>query len=572
MPPISSSIRRRLPTGWCAMPRSSAGKTSWQEPTAASDRGSATRKSPGQSSKPWPRAPASRPRSCGGNKQPLRKPFALLRAPSKISRGRASVSSRTSITSFQHGVLESIYESFVKVAVKFLLSTPKMLLSKPTPVIRNSYPLLSDSSIRRLERQNIIPHRCRNQATGLDGPMDSARLALRGQHRFPIGLSFLQHPKTGFRKMTGHRHLGAVVAASGFNPLVKLADVLVVTALAIEDCAVGGFHKRPLQINIDIAAYRPVMKLSATGVLARHQATVACQLLGTVKPFNAADLGPHDHCQDLAHSRQALEPDGLRARSKNLDHIGFNGFKILDYLVELIENVIESLFSVRRKLARQFFDDLAAPFTKSIADFVHAIAVLTQSRMHAVLQLGSLPAKDHPSARQLTGISNPTRSDLYRRQGPCALQQVQALGVEFIALVDVANHQFRQTCVDQLRLSSPGFNLIDHPVPITHGLYGHRRTRTPSLNEVLDAPAAMHQPTRVQRLALWVLDSCPGVMLVNIQCNVFHNVSPPRCVLPSTAVTVCIAFIVIRLTWKSLEHPANLMDAGNLCRHDEIFI
>src|SRR5262249_38281602 len=91
----------------------------------------------------------------------------------------------SSITSFQHGVLESIYESFVKVAVKFLLSTPKMLLSKPTPVIHNSYPLLSDSSIRRLERQNIIPQRCRNQWTGLDGPMDSARLALRGQHRFP---------------------------------------------------------------------------------------------------------------------------------------------------------------------------------------------------------------------------------------------------------------------------------------------------------------------------------------------------------------------------------------------------
>jgi hypothetical protein len=48
-------------------------------------------------------------------------------------------------------IAASIYESFVKVAVKFLLSTPKMLLSKPTPVIHNTYPLLSDSSIRRLE-------------------------------------------------------------------------------------------------------------------------------------------------------------------------------------------------------------------------------------------------------------------------------------------------------------------------------------------------------------------------------------------------------------------------------------
>src|SRR5262249_23918001 len=264
---------------------------------------------------------------------------------------------------------------------------------------------------------------------------------------------------------------------------------------------------------------------------------------------NAADLGPDYYRQDLSDSRCALKPGGLRTRDKSVDHIGFDGFKISHHLVELIENVIESLFSMRRKLARQFFDDLAAPFAKSIAHFVHDIAVLTQRRVHAVLQLGSLPAKDHPSARQLTGISNPTRRDPYRRQGPCALQQVQALGIEFVALVDVTNHQFCQTRVDQLRLSSPGFNLINHPVPITHGLDGHRRTRTPSLNEVLDAPAAMHQPARVQRLALWVLDSCPGVMLVNIQCNVFHNVSPPRCVLPSTAVTVCIAFIVIRLTW-----------------------
>src|SRR5215471_13672966 len=59
-----------------------------------------------------------------------------------------------SIASFQHGVRESIYESFVKVAVNFGSSTPKVLLTKPIPVIRNSYPLLSDSSIRRLERQS----------------------------------------------------------------------------------------------------------------------------------------------------------------------------------------------------------------------------------------------------------------------------------------------------------------------------------------------------------------------------------------------------------------------------------
>src|SRR5262245_48406848 len=421
-----------------------------------------------------------------------------------------------------------------------------MLLGKPIPIIGNSYPLLSDSSIRRPKRQSILPQRCRNQATGLDGPMDSARLALRGQHRFPIGLSFLKHPKTGFRKMTGYRHLGPVVTAPGFYPCVKLADVFEATTFTMNDRAVSGFHKCPLQIDIDIAAYGTVTELSAAGVLARYQATVARQLLGTTKPLDAADLGPDDHRQDLSDSGKALKPRSLRARGKNIEHICFDGFDILHHLVELIENVTESLFRVRRKLARQFFNDLAAPFAKSIAYFVHDIAVLTQRRVHAVLQLGSLPAQHHPSARQFTGISNSTGSDPYRRQGPCTLQHIQALGIEFIALVDVANHQFRQTRVDQLRLSSRGLDLIDHPVPVAHRLYSYGRAGSPSLHEVFDAPTSMCQPTCIQLLTLRVLDSCPGVMLVNIQCNVFHNVSPPRSVLPSTAVTVCIAFIIIR--------------------------
>src|ERR1044072_9580421 len=118
-----------------------------------------------------------------------------------------------------------------------------MLLSKPIPVIRNSYPLLSDSSIRRLERQSIIPQRCRNQVTGLDGPMDTARLALRGQLRFPIGLSFFQHPKTGFGKMTGYRHLGTVVTTPGLNSFIKLVDVFVTKTIAILNRATSRFDK-----------------------------------------------------------------------------------------------------------------------------------------------------------------------------------------------------------------------------------------------------------------------------------------------------------------------------------------
>src|SRR5262249_57938560 len=103
--------------------------------------------------------------------------------------------------------------------------------------------------------------------------------------------------------------------------------------------------------------------------------------------------------------------------------------------------------------------------------------------------------KDYQSARQLTGISNPTRRDPYRRQGPGALQHVEALGIEFVALVDVTNHQFCQTRVDQLRLASSPLNLINHPVPVAHCLYSYGRAGSPSLNEVLDVPTTMGQPT-----------------------------------------------------------------------------
>ena len=135
-------------------------------------------------------------------------------------------------------------------------STPKMFLSKPIPVVRNSTPMLSDSSIRRLMRQRIIPQRCRNQHAGLSGPMSAARLPLGGRHRFPIGLSFLKHPKTGLREMTRHGHLGFAMTPACFDPLVKPAGMTVATALAIKDRAIGRFHKGPLQIHLDIAAHR----------------------------------------------------------------------------------------------------------------------------------------------------------------------------------------------------------------------------------------------------------------------------------------------------------------------------
>src|SRR5881409_1641505 len=111
----------------------------------------------------------------------------------------------------------------------------KRLPGTPLPVVRTSNPMLSDSSIRRLMRQRNFPQRCRNQNAGLDGPMSRARLALRGRHRFPIGFSFFKHPKARLRKVASHGHFGFAMAAARFNPLVKSADMIVATALAIEN-------------------------------------------------------------------------------------------------------------------------------------------------------------------------------------------------------------------------------------------------------------------------------------------------------------------------------------------------
>ena len=101
--------------------------------------------------------------------------------------------------------------------------------------------------------------------------------------------------------MARHGHLRFAVTSACFNPLVKPADMVIATALAIKHRAVSRFHKGPLQINIDVAAHRPIAKLIPTGVLACYQAAVACQLLGTAKALNSSDLSPNHHRQDLAH-------------------------------------------------------------------------------------------------------------------------------------------------------------------------------------------------------------------------------------------------------------------------------
>ena len=59
---------------------------------------------------------------------------------------------------------------------------------------------------------------------------------------------------------------------------------------------------------------------------------------------------------------------------------------------------------------------------------------------------------------------------------------------------------------------------------------------------------SMLQPTLVQSVSFRILYSCPGVLLMNVQCDVFHITLPPSPVSLPTDVAKYIAFILIRMT------------------------
>src|SRR5580765_1731633 len=150
-----------------------------------------------------------------------------MRRPPKDPRNRASR---------KHEILRLrlIYESFVKMAVNSESVLGQCDWGKPLHLVRHSHPMLSDSSIRRLMRQRNISQRCRNQNASLRGPMRRARLALRGRHRFPIGLSFLKHPEASLGEVARDSDFGFAMAAPGLKASIKPAHMSVVTAPGIE--------------------------------------------------------------------------------------------------------------------------------------------------------------------------------------------------------------------------------------------------------------------------------------------------------------------------------------------------
>ena len=166
-----------------------------------------------------------------------------------------------------------------------------MLLALTLPVSAPCrLPIISDSSIRRLERQRIMSPRCRKQDTGLKGPMSTTRLPWCGRRRGPIGLALGQHPETRFRQVSRNGHLRFAMPPTPAKTVVELTDVRVPAPRLIQHGTVGRFHKGPLQILIHIAADGAKVELAPTRVLPRHQATVAGQRLGATEARHRANL------------------------------------------------------------------------------------------------------------------------------------------------------------------------------------------------------------------------------------------------------------------------------------------
>src|ERR1043165_442540 len=176
------------------------------------------------------------------------------------------------------------------------------------------------------------------------------------------------------------------------------------------------------------------------------------------------------------------------------------------------------------------------------------MAVLPERGMHPVFELGAQAAEHHAGSWQLALITHHRGGDPSRGERPRSLQSVNPFGVELVALIDATHHQFSQPSIDQLRCCTPGFDLINHPVPVSYRLDRNHRSAAPAANKILDGPMAMGQATLINSFSLWIFYPCPSVVLVNIQCDVFHNGCPPRLVILATAVTQSIAFIIIRTT------------------------
>ena len=84
-------------------------------------------------------------------------------------------------------------------------------------------------------------------------------------------------------------------------------------------------------------------------------ARVTCQLFGSAKALDGANLGPDHHRQHLTHPRLAVQISRLSTGSKGLWHLAFDGFEIGLHGVEFVEHQAQGLLGVRRQLGGKLF-------------------------------------------------------------------------------------------------------------------------------------------------------------------------------------------------------------------------
>src|SRR5207244_2445796 len=250
------------------------------------------------------------------------------------------------------------------------------------------------------------------------------------------------------------------------------------------------------------------------GVLTRHQPAVASELLSTGETLHSPNLGPNHHCQDIFHSRQTLKQVCFSAWSESLHHLRFDHFKILIDMIELPEHPSNCLFSIGGSLTR-IPSTIARPFlpkaslASSTTNPYFAKVACTRFLSCVLCRLNTM---------RVRGSSRASRTD---EGGIQTVGNVPVLCSRFIPLASSLSLLFTLPIISfaSRALTSCGF-----------------------------PPPSSISSTLLQLFSLCILYPCPGVLLVNIQCDVFHNCSPPRSLIVTTAVTEYLAFILIRMT------------------------
>jgi hypothetical protein len=294
-------------------------------------------------------------------------------------------------------------------------------------------------------------------------------------------------------------------------------------ALVIHGHGIRRFGKRPFQIAIHIHAGAPVAHPISAGVHPWHGPRITGQALGAQESANLADLQRDRGRQDLAHSRQTLQPLHLRRHLHQL----FQPLLELPNLFAQHVQLCQHLLYHPARLCRQRFDPRLQFASRALSVRVAVLAgrqtPLRQRRRDPILPARALRHQHHPRARQLPQFPQRPRRNPYRRQRLVALQLVQSVRIQPVGFVRQPHHQFRFSRMHQPRLQTCLLDLVGNPIPVRRGLDRYCRPRCAAYQSIANRPRRVRQPELPQLPAGHFLALHPGVALVTVECDIFFH-------------------------------------------------